>query len=282
MAKLGRRAGFRCQWGQPRGGSIPLLGNNDRCVLNIYTNLPSRSHIALCNAARKMGGSRLVGFFVGVDENFIAMACIGFLVLVGCYLIGSVLFSVVFCKLLGKPDPRSGGSKNPGVTNVLRIGGKLAGVLCLVGDVGKGVLAMVLVAYVPLGQTWMAIAFGGVVLGHLYPIFHGFKGGKGVAVLLGGLLTIDFTVGLVFVGVWVVIVAITRYVAVGSVGACISPSLCFAWFDYDWVMVMVASILGVMVFLRHRENFSLMLAAKEDKCRISALEKVHGKGHGSV
>ena len=123
------------------------------------------------------------GFFTGLIITIIA------------YLLGSLSSAVIVCRLLGLPDPRESGSKNPGATNVLRLGGKKPAALTLIGDMLKGLLATVLASVLGMNLFWVALAGLGAVLGHLFPVFFGFRGGKGVATGLGAILGTHWITG---------------------------------------------------------------------------------------
>src|ERR1019366_1722203 len=133
---------------------------------------------------------------------------------VSAYLIGSLSFAVIVSRMFGLPDPHSYGSGNPGATNVLRTGKRLAAALTLVGDTGKGALALVTVA---------------VFLGHLYPVFFGFKGGKGVATALGILCAVNLWLGLATLASWLVIMLIFRIVSLASIIAAVFAPFYTAW-----------------------------------------------------
>ena len=181
------------------------------------------------------------------------------------YLLGSVSFAIVVSRLLALPDPRSYGSGNPGATNVLRSGSKLAAVLTLAGDAGKGWLAVWL-AWLWAGDARAAALAGvAVFVGHLYPVFHRFKGGKGVATAAGVLLGFNAWLGLATVATWIVIVAFFR---VSSLGALISAL--FAPFYAAWLFglhpVGAATLaIGLLVIWRHRENMRRLLAGDEPR-----------------
>src|SRR5437763_9398874 len=131
------------------------------------------------------------------------------LAVIGAYLLGSVSFAIVVSKLMRLPDPRSYGSKNPGATNVLRSGSKAAAIVTLLGDGAKGWLAVWLaLVFVPQAAPYAALA---VFLGHLFPVYHRFHGGKGVATAAGVLLGIDWRIGLGTLATWLIIAAFLRY-----------------------------------------------------------------------
>ena len=184
---------------------------------------------------------------------------------VAAYLLGSVSFAIVVSRLLALPDPRSYGSGNPGATNVLRSGSKLAAVLTLAGDAGKGWLAVWL-AWLWAGDARAAALAGvAVFVGHLYPVFHRFKGGKGVATAAGVLLGFNAWLGLATIATWVVIVAFFR---ISSLGALISAL--FAPFYAAWLFglhpVSAATLaIGLLVIWRHRGNMRRLLAGDEPR-----------------
>ena len=185
--------------------------------------------------------------------------------IVAAYLAGSVASAIIVCRMLALPDPREGGSGNPGATNVLRLGSKKAAVLTLAGDVAKG-LVPVLVANLMGLAPWVtgtcAIA---AFAGHLYPIFFGFKGGKGYATALGviaGLSTTTFVaVGLT----WLAVAGIWRYSSLAAL-ASIALAPVYAWFltgHVEWTIATVA--IAVFVFLRHKGNIERLMNGTESK-----------------
>ncbi|MGY2485598.1 glycerol-3-phosphate 1-O-acyltransferase PlsY [Cupriavidus sp. CP313] len=192
------------------------------------------------------------------------------------YLIGSVSFAVVVSKLMGLPDPHSYGSGNPGATNVLRTGNKKAAILTLIGDALKGWLAVWLAArFGPaygLNETGLAMVALAVFLGHLFPVYHRFAGGKGVATAAGILLAIDPILGLGTLATWLIIAFFFRYSSLAALVAAI-----FAPFFHvlmNGVDVMTGAILAISVLLiaRHRQNIAKLLAGKES--RIGEKKKV--------
>jgi acyl phosphate:glycerol-3-phosphate acyltransferase len=178
------------------------------------------------------------------------------------YCLGSISFAIVVSKLMRLPDPRSYGSKNPGATNVLRTGKTTAAVLTLIGDLGKGWLAV-----------WIAALLGGdvpaagiaVFLGHLYPVFYRFEGGKGVATAAGVLFGFHIALGLAAVATWIVTAALFRYSSLAAVTAAVLAPL-YAWwlFGFNTVLAVVAAISLLLVW-RHRENISRLLEGRESR-----------------
>lgn len=194
-------------------------------------------------------------------------------VVVGAYLIGSVSFAVVASKLYGLPDPHSYGSGNPGATNVLRTGNKAAAVLTLAGDGVKGWLAVWL-AY-RLGASWgdVSLATAGaalaVFLGHLYPVFHRFAGGKGVATAAGVSFALSWPLGLALVAVWLAFALVFRFASLASLAAAVAAPPLGLYFIGNgpeaWVLFPIAALL----FWRHRENIRKLVAGTERKISLS-------------
>jgi glycerol-3-phosphate acyltransferase PlsY len=198
------------------------------------------------------------------DLGFIPVTLIPIVWIVAAYLIGSVSFGIIVSKVYGLPDPRTVGSGNIGATNVARSGKKSAAILTLLGDAFKGWLP-VWMALQAVDVIWVVAAVGlAVFFGHLFPIFHRFKGGKGVATALGVMLGLSGWLALGALLVWVVVFAVTRISSLSAlVAAVASPIL--AWVllspypDYVW-MVLVMSILLVW---RHKTNIQKLLAGTE-------------------
>ena len=181
------------------------------------------------------------------------------------YLAGSLATAVIVCRLMGLPDPREGGSGNPGATNVLRLGGRKAAVLTLVGDVLKGVLP-VLAAHA-LGASVGAVSLTALAafLGHLFPVFFGFKGGKGVATAFGAVVALFWPVGLVFGLTWLAVAAITRYASVASLSAAaVSPLAAVVLVNHVAVPTALAIIAG-LIWWRHQENIARLRAGTEGR-----------------
>jgi glycerol-3-phosphate acyltransferase PlsY len=185
------------------------------------------------------------------------------------YLIGSVSFAVVVSKFSGLPDPRSYGSGNPGATNVLRTGNKWAALLTLVGDAAKGWLAVWLaMKFAPTlglpGWVIPAVALA-VFVGHLFPLFHRFHGGKGVATALGVLLAIDLQMGLGVLFIWVVVFLLCRVSSLAALAAAIfAPLFAIHFFSYGPMALAVAAM-AVLLIWRHRTNISNLLTGKEGR-----------------
>jgi len=182
---------------------------------------------------------------------------------IGGYLLGSISFAVVVSLLMRLPDPRSYGSKNPGATNVLRTGNKAAAVLTLAGDTLKGFVAVVLaLVYLPEAAPYVGVA---AFLGHLYPVFHRFQGGKGVATAAGVLFGFDAWLGLGTIATFAAIVGFFRYVSLASMLAA-AFAVFFSWFLKlgDATTVAVA-VMAVFLVWRHKDNIKRLVAGTESK-----------------
>lgn len=185
------------------------------------------------------------------------------------YLIGSVSFAVVVSRLFGLADPRTYGSKNPGATNVLRSGNKAAAALTLLGDGFKGWLAVWLAqrygSQYGIGDSGIALVSIAVFLGHLWPVFHGFTGGKGVATALGVLLGLNAWVGLATFATWLVIAYAFRYSSLAALVAGIfAPFYYGLLFGTDTILLAVLAMSGLLIY-RHRRNIANLMAGKESR-----------------
>ena len=188
---------------------------------------------------------------------------LGSLSCLGAYLLGSIPFGLVFSRLLGAADPRQAGSQNIGFTNVLRVCGKKVGILTLAGDLGKGWLVGWFGSLGLIPNPWALLAVLSVVLGHLFPIFLRFHGGKGVATGLGGLLGIHFPIGLILVGIWTVTVGIWKYSSGGAIMAFATLPL-IGWFmTFDVQFLLFSLLLSIFVIGKHKGNIIRLLNGTE-------------------
>jgi len=185
------------------------------------------------------------------------------------YLIGSLSFAVLVSRAFGLPDPHGYGSGNPGATNVLRTGRRAAALLTLFGDGGKGWLAVILaqrfaggLGVEPAGVAGVAIA---VFIGHLYPVFFGFRGGKGVATAAGILLAVNHWLGLATLASWIVIAAIFRLSSLAALIAAVFAPTYYVWlFGIDAMSVALTAMSALLVW-RHRDNIRRLLAGQEGR-----------------
>lgn len=185
------------------------------------------------------------------------------------YLIGSVSFAVVVSKLFGLSDPRTYGSKNPGATNVLRSGNKAAAILTLLGDGFKGWLAVWLALrygeQYGVGDSGIALVAIAVFLGHLWPVFFRFVGGKGVATALGVLLGLSGWLGLATLVTWLVIAYAFRYSSLAALVASVfAPFYYGLLFGTDTILLAVLVMSGLLIY-RHRQNIGNLMAGKEGR-----------------
>jgi acyl phosphate:glycerol-3-phosphate acyltransferase len=185
------------------------------------------------------------------------------------YVMCSVSSAIIVCRLMGFPDPRSQGSNNPGATNVLRIGGKKAAAITLFGDMVKGLLPM-LIAHL-LGAPPLILALTGLAafLGHLYPLFFNFKGGKGVATALGVQFGLHWGIGLAVALVWLFTAKVMK---ISSLSALISMALApiFVWLIWPEPKLIIMQIfMSSLLFWRHRSNISNLVSGAEDKINDS-------------
>ena len=191
------------------------------------------------------------------------------LIAIAAYALGSISFAVVVSKAMSLPDPHSYGSKNPGATNVLRTGNKLAAALTLIGDAGKGALAVGLtVLYTgesPVTGIDAPIAGAMAFLGHLYPVFHAFRGGKGVATAAGVLLAFNVWLGLGVLGTFGIIVAFFRMISLASIVSAFFATY-WSWFLFGLAPVTpVVGAIALLLIWRHRENIGRLLRGAEPR-----------------
>lgn len=181
------------------------------------------------------------------------------------YLMGSLSTAVIVSKLFGLPDPRQQGSKNPGATNVLRLGGKKAAAITLAGDALKGLIPVMLAQY--LGATTDMVAAVGLAafLGHLYPVFFGFTGGKGVATALGVLSGFSGWVGLSVLATWILMAVVFRYSSLSALTAALLAPV-YVWFILKSpVLAGAALAMALLLVSRHRANIERLLKGEESR-----------------
>ena len=190
---------------------------------------------------------------------------INILVILLGYLLGSVATSIVLCRLFALPDPRTVGSNNAGATNVIRFGGHKLAIAVLVGDVLKGYVAVVVAQYLQLPAVIIMLTGFAAFLGHLYPIYFQFKGGKGVATALGVCLALSGLLAALAVLTFALVVFVSRYVALASiVTAALVPFYAFGLLDETSYWVVLA-VMAVMLIMAHRSNIQRLRQGTEDK-----------------
>ena len=189
---------------------------------------------------------------------------INLLYILGGYLLGSLSSAIITCRLMGLPDPRSGGSGNPGATNVLRLGGKKAAAITLAGDMLKGLLPVLAVKALGADLTLQSAVAVAAFLGHLYPVFFGFRGGKGVATVLGVLLGLYWPVGLLTIASWLVIAKGFKISSLAALIAILLTPLYVLWLKPGEPVLLAAVIfMGTLLFWRHRSNIRNLLRGEE-------------------
>jgi glycerol-3-phosphate acyltransferase PlsY len=185
------------------------------------------------------------------------------------YLIGSVSGAIVVSTLLRLPDPRTSGSRNPGATNVFRLGSKIGALLTLGGDIAKGLLPVLAVNCWISDDPLLLVAAGlGAFLGHLYPLYFKFAGGKGVATALGVVLAIHPLVALMQIATWLLVALVFRYSSLAAlVTAAVTPL--YLWFAGDEIsFILLGVVLAALLFWRHRQNIERLISRTESKIRL--------------
>lgn len=190
---------------------------------------------------------------------------IDILLVAGGYLLGSISTAIIVCKLMGLPDPRTEGSRNPGATNVARLGGKKAAALTLIGDMLKGLIPVLIAHALHASPTVLAATALAAFLGHLYPVFFGFQGGKGVATALGVIYGLYWPVGLFTTGIWLAMAVVFRYSSLAALTAILLTPLGFLWLKPDLPIIIAMLIMTVILYWRHRSNISNLLNGEEGK-----------------
>jgi len=179
------------------------------------------------------------------------------------YLIGAISFGIVISQIFSLPDPRTIGSKNPGATNVLRTGKKLAALLTLLGDALKGSLTVGLAQYFELSALMVGLIAIATLVGHVFPIYYGFKGGRGVATAAGILFMFSWIMGLIVLAIWLGVFFIWRYSSLAAIiAASLSPVIGF-FYKIDFYELIATSIIALILILRHVENIKRLIDGTE-------------------
>lgn len=191
----------------------------------------------------------------------------GYLLIVASYLIGSLSSAIILCKLAGLPDPRTEGSGNPGATNVMRIGGKKLAALTLLGDLLKGLIPVVVVKLIGQSDLTVSLVAIAAFLGHLFPLFFNFKGGKGVATAFGAILGLNFFVGLCAFAVWIVVFILTKISSLSALLAAVSVPFFLYFFDAPSSTVWAVIFMDLFLIYRHKANIKRLLSGEEGKLK---------------
>lgn len=180
------------------------------------------------------------------------------------YLFGSLSTAIITAKVFGLTDPRTEGSGNPGATNVLRVSGKKVAIIVLLGDFIKGLIPVLLAKWAsltPYALAWVGFA---AILGHVFPLFFGFKGGKGVATGAGVLFGLSFPLGLASILTWILVAALTRYSSLAAVIATLTVPIFAYWPGHVHAFLPIL-LICLLLLWRHRENVRKLLKGEEDK-----------------
>ncbi|WP_423908318.1 glycerol-3-phosphate 1-O-acyltransferase PlsY [Candidatus Spongiihabitans sp.] len=181
------------------------------------------------------------------------------------YCFGSISSAIIVCRIMHLPDPRTSGSNNPGATNVLRIGGKKAAVITLIGDLLKGLVPMLIAKMLTDNAMVIALVGGAAFLGHLYPVFFGGKGGKGVATATGVFLGLSWSLTLVLLAIWLSMAVLFRYSSLAALSAATLAPFFVLWLLPGLSFFLLSLVIAVLLFWRHKENLSRLLSGLESK-----------------
>jgi len=193
----------------------------------------------------------------------IQMEMLEYILIFASYLIGSLSSAIIVCKIMGLPDPRGEGSGNPGATNVLRFGGKKAAAITLAGDMIKGLIPVLIAKYLDISVLGIALVGLAAFLGHLYPVFFQFKGGKGVATMLGVMFGFSWWIGLATAGTWLFMAKIIKISSLSAlVATAIAPVYVWLWFNSPFT-IGVTIFMTIILFWRHRSNIQNMMKGTE-------------------
>ncbi len=186
-----------------------------------------------------------------------------FLYALGGYLAGSIPFAVIVCRILALPDPRTYGSKNIGATNVLRSGSRIAALLTLVGDAGKGWVAVIVARLLGAEDEIIAMVGLAAFLGHVFPVWLRFRGGKGVATAAGVLIAFDWRMGLAVLVAWLAVAAASRYSSLGAIVAALFAPVATWYFLGFGPFFAAVVVMGVVLIVRHKANIVKLMRGEE-------------------
>lgn len=181
------------------------------------------------------------------------------------YLVGSISTAIITCKIMGLEDPRNVGSNNPGATNVLRHGGKKAAIITLIGDMLKGLLPVAVVTQVEPAGAAIAATGLGALLGHIYPVYYGFKGGKGVATYYGVLLGFNWITGLLALAIWLAAALLFKISSLSALISALAAPFVLWYFTRSIELSAMLSLMTLLLFWRHRSNIRNIIEGKEHK-----------------
>ena len=188
------------------------------------------------------------------------------LIILFAYLVGSVSFGIIVSQIFNLPDPRTIGSKNPGATNVMRSGNKKAAIFTLLGDLLKAILVLTLAEYLGFNDLIIVCVALAVLIGHIYPIFYKFQGGKGVATAIGILIALNFKLALIVASIWLLVFGIWRYSSLAAIVAAISAPIIAIFILRDQSLYCIAfTLITIIILFKHQANIRKLLSGTELK-----------------
>ncbi|MCK5918763.1 MAG: glycerol-3-phosphate 1-O-acyltransferase PlsY [Cocleimonas sp.] len=193
------------------------------------------------------------------------MTLLPYLLIICAYLIGSISAAIVISKLMGLPDPRTMGSKNPGATNVLRYGGKKAAILTLLGDSLKGLIPVLVARYLGLSFEWLVLIAIAAFLGHLFSVYYGFKGGKGVATAMGIYLGLNPIIGLAVIATWLSAAFAFNLSSLSALIATLLAPFYFYYITRSVPLLIGLLFITALIYWKHENNIKEILEGTEDK-----------------
>ena len=188
---------------------------------------------------------------------------------IGAYMIGSVSSAIIVSRLMGLPDPRSAGSNNPGATNVLRLSGKRAAIITLIGDLLKGLIPVLVAKLFTDSSITIALVGIAAFLGHLYPVWFGFKGGKGVATAAGVFIGLSGWLTLCLLAIWLGTAVMSRYSSLAALVATATAPVLVVFLSLGTPIFLLALGIAAFIFWRHRSNIQRLLGGSESKINLS-------------
>ena len=188
------------------------------------------------------------------------------LIILFAYLVGSVSSGIIVSQIFNLPDPRTIGSKNPGATNVMRSGNKKAAIFTLLGDLFKAILVLTLAEYLGFNDLIIVCVALAVLIGHIYPIFYKFQGGKGVATAIGILIALNFKLALIVASIWLLVFGIWRYSSLAAIVAAISAPIIAIFILRDQSLYCIAfTLITIIILFKHQANIKKLLSGTELK-----------------
>ena len=188
------------------------------------------------------------------------------LIILFAYLVGSVSSGIIVSQIFNLPDPRTIGSKNPGATNVMRSGNKKAAIFTLLGDLLKAILVLAIAEYLGFNDLIIVCVALAVLIGHIYPIFYKFQGGKGVATAIGILIALNFKLALIVASIWLLVFGIWRYSSLAAIVAAISAPIIAIFILRDQSLYCIAfTLITIIILFKHQSNIRKLLSGTELK-----------------